>query len=275
MIELKSMGSHKNKLDHFTPQNTVDMIAILFSLTYSVLRFIYPYGARLNFDILDQAQNILLDYQFKIYNAMPFLHLIILVLLISQVLYFFRIIPWLSQYVQLMGKGFNDSMGFLVLFIIFQIFFATSFHVLGAMMDDGDNYNTAGGYDTLHNDYAFIGYYAVNYISSLRSSVGDLVPPTYDYWTARYEGHNDMSTFYITIIWIVFGIQILLFVVFFLNYLIAIVSDSYANISENAHVAIIVSRDNLNGEHLRGQMPSATANDIGVICMSTVIGDSG
>ena len=88
-----------------------------------------------------------------------------------------------------MGKGFSDAKGFMLLFVIFQIFFALAFHILGAALDDGDNYNASeeDGYETLHNDYAHISYYAVHYLSALRSSVGDLMPPTYDYWVARYE----------------------------------------------------------------------------------------
>jgi hypothetical protein len=118
-------------------------------------------------------------------------------------------------------------------------------------MDDGGNYD-ADNYDTLHNDYAYIPYWAVCIISAARTSVGDLVPPTYDYWTGRYDGDEvSLSQFHITVIWIVFIIQILMFIVFFLNYLIAIVSDSYANIVENESLAVINGRDDLNGDHLR------------------------
>ena len=50
-------------------------------------------------------------------------------------------VDFLSKYVQLIYKGFIDSAGFLMLFILFQIFFAVAFHMLGAAMDDGGNYD--------------------------------------------------------------------------------------------------------------------------------------
>ena len=53
-----------------------------------------------------------------------------------------------------MSQGFLDSRGFILLFIFFQVFFAYAFHVLGAALDDGGNYEES--YDTLHNDYAYI-----------------------------------------------------------------------------------------------------------------------
>lgn len=81
-------------------------------------------------------------------------------------------------------------------------------------MDDGSNYevdeemedgSTVLGYDTKHNDYAHIAYWAVCIISAARTSVGDLVPPTYDYWTGRYEDKEmALAQFHILIIWLVF-----------------------------------------------------------------------
>ena len=43
----------------------------------------------------------------------------------------------------------------------------------------------------------------------------------------------------------------IVFVIFMLNYLIAIVSDSYANIVENEKMALIESREEQNEEYMR------------------------
>ena len=64
-----------------------------------------------------------------------------------------------------------------------------------------------------------------------------------------------------------------LFCVFFLNYLIAIVSDSYANIIESEAMTITLGRDDLNGEHLR-RLTDEVTEDVDLIVMSTVIGES-
>lgn len=59
-------------------------------------------------------------------------------------------------------------------------------------MDDGGNYSVED-YDSTHNDYLYISYWAVNYISAFRSSVGDIQPPSYDYWITRFNQHPEMS----------------------------------------------------------------------------------
>ena len=55
----------------------------------------------------------------KIYNAMPVMHFVAMVLMFLQVFYFFKVLNFLSKYVQLIYKGFVDSTGFLLLFILF------------------------------------------------------------------------------------------------------------------------------------------------------------
>lgn len=142
-------------------------------------------------------------------------------------------------------------------------------------MDDGDNYNQLdeADYDTFHNDYPYMNSGLVFYISTLRSTVGDLVPPTYDYWTEDHAMGNSWHNWHISLIWITFGIQILVLVVFFLNFLIAIVNDAYENVNENFLIEQISGRCDLNGELLRGQT-SHTSKDNELIVMSTKTSDS-
>lgn len=53
--------------------------------------------------------------------------------------------------------------------------------MLGATFDDGGNFDLEG-YDTEHNDYQLIPYYGVIFAANMRTAIGDLQPPTYDYW---------------------------------------------------------------------------------------------
>ena len=140
-------------------------------------------------------------------------------------------------------------------------------------MDDGGNYDV-DNYDTMHNDYAFINYFAVHFLSSIRSSVGDLVSPTYDNWVGRYteQDQQSLSQIYIALIWFTYFMQILLFVVFFLNYLIAIVSDSFSNVIENQAMAVQNGRHALNGDYLRSSGEEAE-QDIELIVMATPIAE--
>ena len=112
-------------------------MAIIFQIVYVILRMIFPFGSRLVSDDLENIQVQLRGSGMTIYNGMPLMHLIAMFLMFFQVFYFFKVLNFLSKYVQLIFKGLSDSAGFLILFVLFEIFFAVSFHVLGAGMDGG------------------------------------------------------------------------------------------------------------------------------------------
>lgn len=179
-------------VDHFSGQNSIDVISILFSITYFVLRLIYPFGGNLDQDSILEVDAYLKENDlYGLYIRMPLLHLIVFFLLYLQFQYYFLVFDWLSKYYNIIAKGIYDTTGFIVLFVNFAIIFIISYHVLGARMDDGDNYSEDGEYDTSHNDYAFMSMWGVNILSAFRTSVGDLTPPTYDYWIARFELNED------------------------------------------------------------------------------------
>lgn len=67
-----------------------------------------------------------------------------------------------------------------------------------------------------------------------------------------------------------FALQVVLFVIYLLNYLIAIVSDSYSHVTENQAEAILLGRLDLNGEHLKS-LWSKPDKDIEMIMMATCI----
>ena len=98
-----------------------------------------------------------------------------MVLMFLQVFYFFKVLNFLSKYVQLIFKGLKDSAGFLVLFVLFEIFFAVGFHVLGAGIEIGDELEA----EEFDNDYPFMDYWIVCWLTDFRSGVGDLQSPAY------------------------------------------------------------------------------------------------
>lgn len=81
-----------------------------------------------------------------------------------------------------------------------------------------------------------------------------------------------MHNMQIALIWVFFGLQIIILAVFFLNFLIAIVNDAYENVNENFVITEVTGRSDLNGELLRGQM-SQSSIDNELIVMSTRTGD--
>ena len=84
---------------------------------------------------------------------------------------------------------------------------------------------------------------------------------------------ENTASFYIKITWTVFAAQIILFVIYFLNYLIAIVSDSYHYVSENQALAVLLGRLDLNGEHLKSRWKKPQ-KDIEMLIMATCINQS-
>ena len=76
-----------------------------------------------------------------------------------------------------------------------------------------------------------------------RTSISDLQPPQYSYWQARYElGDIYWAQFMIYMIWLLWIGQIVLIVICMLNFLIAIVSDSYNFVMESEKMSQITRR---------------------------------
>ena len=87
--------------------------------------------------------------------------------------------------------------------------------------------------------------------------MGDLQPPSYDYWVARYnEGQRLWAYMNIAIIWALWFVQIVLLVICMLNFLIAIVSDSYNWIQENQKVQRIERQETINMEAIYNSVNS-------------------
>ena len=124
--------------------------------------------------------------------------------------------------------------------------FGLSLHVLGARFDDGDNFNSDpdNGYDTSHNDYPFTSGVGVAALAAIRNSIGDIQPPSYDYWTGRYKPDQNVGPYLmIMLIWVVYVIFLFVQVILALNFLIAIVSQSYESIMDRQLIAITESKD--------------------------------
>ena len=85
------------------------------------------------------------------------------------------------------------------------------FWSIGATFDDGDNFSfdktkspPEFQYKTDFNDYALLSTGIVGLIANIRTSVGDLQPPSYDYWVARYSLKDyEVAKVYISVIWLI------------------------------------------------------------------------
>ena len=117
-------------------------------------------------------------------------------------------------------KSFGDTRSFLLIFAYFALLLLLIFYVLGATFDDGGNFDEE--YDTAHNDYPLISYVGVKILAAIRNMVGDLQPPSYDYWVGQISEDNQVwPQVMIFIIWSFFVLLLLIQVIFALNFLIA------------------------------------------------------
>lgn len=69
-----------------------------------------------------------------------------------------------------------------------------------------------------------VPYFGVIMVANLRTAIGDLMTPGYNYWVESYVHDEKLSRFYIGMIWIVYCVSLLMTVILSLNFLIAIVS---------------------------------------------------
>ena len=95
----------------------------------------------------------------------------------------------MNKYIKLLIRALEDITGFIVIFLIIQVYFCCCYYVLGATFDDGGNYKES--YDTWHNDFPYLDQGFVYWLQVLRTSIGDLQPPSYDYWGERYSANPD------------------------------------------------------------------------------------
>lgn len=182
--EISSMMSKDSWLSHFEAQNTLDFISISYLCIYTLIRIALPFGSMLNYEHYSAVKETLGEEHIGVYNAMPVMHVIAMILMVLQVFYFFKVLDFLSKYVQLIYKGIRDAAGFLMLFVLFEVFFAVAYHVLGANMDGGNDYEISEETDgvTFSDKFPFMDYWIVCYLSAFQTSIGIINQPSFRYW---------------------------------------------------------------------------------------------
>jgi hypothetical protein len=173
-----------------------------------------------------------------------------LFLMFFQSVFYLSLNPNTAKFLTLFKKAFFDSVNFLAIYFTLAALFTCALHVLGARFDDGENF-IADSYDTNYNDYSYTSGAGVAALAALRNSIGDLQPPSYDYWTSRYQpGKRVVPYLMIALIWVVYLTFLFAQVIFALNFLIAIVSQSYESIMDRQLVAITESKNSQVREYM-------------------------
>ena len=203
----------------------MDLFAIFFLLGYASLRISKPFGA----NIADAADDATKASTLEL--MMPILGNIQLILLAIQFSFPISTFETMAKWIQLLKKVVKDAVGFILFQVGLITFFFFVFRVLGVIFDDGKNFSSK--YDDKHNDYPNVDSWFVGALSVFRTSIGDLQPPQYPFWDKLIDKKKGVAKFYIRVIWIMWVFMILINVIFLLNFLIAIVSQSYEELIES------------------------------------------
>ena len=87
-------------------------------------------------------------------------------------------------------------------------------------------------------------------MQTFRNSLGDISVPKYEYWEKRVDKNYLVSNTYIEIIWFVFFMNSIIMLVVLLNFLIAIVSESYERVNAMSMQFNYILKAELNIETL-------------------------
>ena len=98
----------------------------------------------------------------------------------------------------------------------------------------------------VETDYPFINYYWAYIATCIRSSVGDIQPPGYSFWIAAAAKNEHVAVFMIYFIWLIWFCTLFINLVILLNFLIAIISQSYEDVMSREVITKYGLRSTMN-----------------------------
>jgi hypothetical protein len=213
-------------------QNMFDFVSIAFSFFYCILRIIQPTPGfiKKSDSIVDLKRITDNPNTHFIREFTPLIHCIQLGLILFQWSFYLQIYKSLNETIRLLVKSLSDVLTFTV--IVFLLIFAyyLLFLILG-----GDFQGSTSPFDKKYEgSYSHVDHELGNFFTLVTMTVGNLVNPTYDYWITRYnQGDKAFSMLYMIVINIVWISMYVILCIVMMNFLIAILSDSYAHIKES------------------------------------------
>lgn len=130
---------------------------------------------------------------------------------------------------------------FSVFLLMWILFFSTFFLISGVAFDDGD--------------YSEVSPFFVNILQTYRNSIGDISPPLYPMWVLYIKSGDPslvlQGNLMIGIIWVFWVLHQFMIVIILLNFLIAVISQSYEMVMSQQIISTYLHRCDLNLECLR------------------------
>jgi hypothetical protein len=149
--------------------------------------------------------------------ALKILSVMILIQSMMKVMFFLRVNADFGLLVQLIGQCLSDVQQFTGFLIVWIFFFVVQSLILGVRIEA--------------DDYSGLGFKMRALIQIYRNSIGDIAPPKYDLYLDKdgmvKGGENKLM---VAIIWITWFMNQLFILIILLNFLIAIISQSYEQV---------------------------------------------
>lgn len=125
-----------------------------------------------------------------------------------------RMFESIGNLIALLDACLRDIAGFLAFMLLFVVTISAFYKLVGASFDD--------------STYSGVSDVVVYIMQTTRNAIGDISTPKYAYWTNSIDHNPVFSQLMIGIIWLIFYVfNIVILLIVLLNFLIAIVSDSY------------------------------------------------
>lgn len=207
--------------------NLFDCSLFLLFCAYACMRLLDPSA-----NVIPQSGNTLKAAQLVFWIVMNSL---LLVNALIKVLFFLRVYGKFGMLVQLIISVVIDIKNFIFFFVLWLILFSLLYRIAGIKIDEGD--------------YKNVNSYLAYVIVIFRNSIGDEQIPDTNYWTAQSK--TDFPVLYDTVIgysWALWLLNACFMLIMLLNFLIAIISQSYDQVMTNSQVLLYNMRCDFNME---------------------------
>lgn len=203
-------GSHSYSDNRW---NVIDALYIVSTTIQLIMRSVRPYETYIPVNSCDQDGANGHSENF----AMIMINFLVMIFSTLKVLSLLRMFNQVGNLVQLLSTCLKQIGNFLVFQMLFIMGITTIYKMLGADLSDQKNYKNVNTF------FRFL-------IETIHNSIGDIITPKYPIWdnVIKEDPSNWMAIFMISLIWVIFVVfNILISSVVLMNFLIAIVSNSY------------------------------------------------
>ena len=156
-----------------------------------------------------------------------------------KVMFFVRVFEQYGFLTTMVGKTIVDAVPFMIFFFMFVLFFSTVVMILELDIDPLDK-SYPGMLDGIRIT-----------VQTYRNSIGDITTPNYSKWLTLEQqneiSHEDLE-YVMGLAWMFWILNQIITLIILLNFLIAVISDSYANVNSVKDMYTFYHKASLNYE---------------------------